>query len=630
MQKEQTRPTTVIDKLVINTRPLYSKGTEERFFDTTVGGGSKRGIRERDLIAGLYFMQTRGYTMEQFAHAANLSVSRLEYIIEKSQLDMAFIAFRDLIFYNEEARDKFRTEYMSFDKFGERIETMDSFLKVENDDVQNQEIGQKRLMAAYYLCTFENKSLQNVADALNMKEETLTDLWEQFMNEEWFDNFRANPDQWAINEGSREANYLRNRCFQVFERHNINTVDEFKRQDALRYHPDNLRGLKRSAYSPEQYHKYCRMAVKANGLALQHVPDEIKLQDREMCLDGVREYGAALKYIPLSMRDREICKTAVSNFGYALWDVPPRIKDRDICWIAIINDGRAIEFAPKSMISEELYIRADADFKELYKPKRFAPDDAKLNRMRRTELSKGITGIAVRNLPKKAPVVKVSDVAPTDFYYFAPKLTKSQKTAITQQWEFYAPKIAESANRAIAFRMGNLSAIEFLKQPPFNFSTTEMCESWAFREAVTASEYWVQKFPEKMRLFLIPKPYFISKTPMNVPLLTLKQCKEGNKYGASLRMDAPEKAAFQILETYHAELAIAYRSGFISAKEYFNTPPAPYRTEFKSDADLIAAADKSTAYYAELFKEKIQSRQSLSNSKSLETIDNEVKTSLKR
>lgn len=608
MDRQGERMQVVIGELQINSHPLRSKGTYERWFDTNVGLGNKRGIRERELVAGIYFMQTRGYTIEQFARAADISVPRLEYIMAQAEFDLPYRTFRDSILHDNEVRDKFRAEYKSFDKFGDRIGNQDKYLKVDNADVPDKEIGRNRLMAAYYLCTFEYKTLQNVADALVMNEDTLSELWDEFIGEEWFEEARKDMESWAAGEGSRETNYLRKRCFQVLERANINTVDETERIRVLRYHPDNLRGIKRELYTPEKYHEYCRIAVAANGLALQHTPQDIKIKDREMCLMGVREYGAALKYIPYGMRDREICKAAVSNFGYALWDVPPRIKDRDICWTAVMEDGRAIQFAPKSVISEDLYIRAEADFKELYKPQRFAPDDAKLNRIRRTEIEKETTGISVRNLPKKAPVIQVQDVTLSDLFYFIPGITRSQKLNAEKNWQSYAPKVAEYANRAIEFRMGNISAFEFLKKPPFNYSTLDMTESWAFREAVTESEYWVQKFPEKMRLFLMPKPYFMPKTPLNVPLLTLKQCKEANTYGAPTRMNTSEKAAFQILETYHAELAIAYRKGLLTARDYFNTPPAPFRDGFSNEKEMKAAADLSTAYYADLFREQISNK----------------------
>lgn len=598
-----------IGELIINSYPLYSRGSEERFFDTDIGSGSKRGIRERELVAGLYFMEANNYSMEQFARAVQLSETRLQYIIAQAEFDPMYQAFRDSILYNAEVRDRFRAEYLSFDKLGEKIGWQDTFLKVDNPDVPDNEIGRKRLMAAYYLSTYEDKSTVNVADALNMQEETLLSLWDQYMNESWFMDFRSAPEEWALNEGLKDTNYLRSRCFKVLERANINTVSEDERIRALRYHPDNLRGIDRNLYTPERYHEYCRIAVRANGLALEHTPDEIKAKDREMCLDGVREFGAALKHIPVFMRDREICKTAVASFGYALWYVPPRIKDRDICWIAVMHDGRAIQFAPKNLISEDLFKRSDADFKELYRPHRFAPDDAKLNRMRRAELSKNITGIAVRNLPKKAPVFQPTDVNPADYYYNVRNLTPAQKKEVEIHWsETYAPQIAAFANRAIEFRMGNLSAKEFLKQPPFSYSDSEMTESWAFREAVTVSEFWVQKYPEKMRIFLMPKPYFITKTSLNVPLLTLKQCKEANPYEIPFRMNNAGKAAFIILETYHAELAIAYRTGLMSAEEYFNTPPAPYMGQFKSVAERKAAADQSTAYYANLFRKEIEER----------------------
>ena len=623
--------TKVIGELIINSYPLRSRGGEERFFDTLVGSGAKRGLRERELVAGIYHMEEKNYTLEQFARAAQLSVTRLQYIISQAEYDPLYQAFRDSILYNSEARDRLRADYLSFDTFGEKIGMQDIYLKVNNPDVPDGEIGQKRLMAAFYLNTFENKTTKNVADALNVSEDTLISLWDQYMNENWFADFRNSAHEWALNEGSKDTNYLRSRCFKVLERGNINTVSEDERIQALRYHPDNLRGIKPELYSPEKYHEYCRIAVRANGLALQHTPNEIKMKDREMCLDGVREFGAALKYIPEHMRDREICKTAVASFGYALWYVPPRIKDRDICWIAVMNDGRAIEFAPKSLISEDLYNRSDADFKELYKPHRFAPDDAKLNRMRRAELSKHITGIAVRNLPKKAPVFKPTDVKPADYFYICPNLTPSQKKELEAHWnETYAPKVAAYANRAMDFRMGELSAKEFLKQPPFNFSESEMSESWAFREAVTHSEYWVQKHPEKMRIFLMPKPYFISKKSLNVPLLTLKQCKEANPFSTPLRMDNYKKAAFRILETYHAELAIAYRTGLITAEEYFNTPPAPDRTQFKNSLERKNAADECTSYYANLFSKEIKARNKSSKNTDIQHDTKNVAGYLKR
>lgn len=628
MSKEKLQ--ILIGELEINSYPLTSKGTYERYFDTTVGNGNKRGIRERELVSGLFHMKTRGYTIEQFARAAELSIPRLEYIIQQAEFDPAFQAFRDSIFYDDAARDKFRSEYRTFDKFGDKINGQDTFLKIDNEDVPDKEIGQKRLLAAYYLCTFENKTTRNVADALVMNEDTLENLWNTFIPEPWFQEFREDPHSWATGEGNRETNYLRNRCFKVLERANINTINEDQRIQALRYHPDNIRGIKRSLYSPEKYHEYCRIAVKANGLALQHVPDEIKKTDREMCLDGVKEFGAALKYIPLYMRDREICKAAVSSFGYALWDVPPKVKDRDICWIAVNNDGRAIEFAPKKLISQELFNRAEVGFRDLYRPYRFAPNDAKLNRIRRTELAKEITGIAVRNLPKKAPVVTPSEVTPADFYYLLPRVTRSQKKKIEEKWDYYSVKIAEYANRAIAFRMGDLSAIEFLKQPPFNYATIEMSESWAFREAVTASEYWVQKYPEKMRLYLMPKPYFISKIPINIPLLSIKQCREANPFAAPLHMNKSEISAFQILETYHAELAIAYRLGLITAKDYFNTPPAPNIDNFKDNTDMKITADKYTSYYANLFKKEIEKLSSIYKDSQLEAKNEKTNITIKR
>jgi hypothetical protein len=105
-------------------------------------------------------------------------------------------------------------------------------------------------------------------------------------------------------------------------------------------------------YVPEalQDREMCLEAVRQDSWALQYVPKA--LQDREMCLGAVRQDGYALYYVPKALRDKKMCLEAVKHSGYALKYVPEALRDREMCLDAVRKDGRALDFVPIAIRKE--------------------------------------------------------------------------------------------------------------------------------------------------------------------------------------------------------------------------------------------------------------------------------------
>lgn len=87
------------------------------------------------------------------------------------------------------------------------------------------------------------------------------------------------------------------------------------------------------------------VAIKQNGAALQHVPDEMKTE--EMCMTAVQQTGGALKYVPKKMKNEKMCMTAVQQDGMALQFVPNTLRTKDMCTAAVKQDGYSLKYVPE-------------------------------------------------------------------------------------------------------------------------------------------------------------------------------------------------------------------------------------------------------------------------------------------
>ena len=82
--------------------------------------------------------------------------------------------------------------------------------------------------------------------------------------------------------------------------------------------------------------KYCLEAVKQYGRALRFV----KEQTNEICLEAVKQDGDALQYV--KGQTNEICLETVKQNGYALQDV--KEQTNEICLEAVKQYGCALKF----------------------------------------------------------------------------------------------------------------------------------------------------------------------------------------------------------------------------------------------------------------------------------------------
>jgi len=116
------------------------------------------------------------------------------------------------------------------------------------------------------------------------------------------------------------------------------------------------------------YDVLCEIALKKNGLALEHVPLYKKSEDfYKLYKIALANNGLALKYVPFLQRTDELCKIAITNNGLALEHVP--LKTDELCKIAITNNGLALEHVP--LKTDELCEIAFNNNKDAYY---FAPE----------------------------------------------------------------------------------------------------------------------------------------------------------------------------------------------------------------------------------------------------------------
>jgi hypothetical protein len=101
-------------------------------------------------------------------------------------------------------------------------------------------------------------------------------------------------------------------------------------------------------------------AVRQDGLALQHVPVELRA-DRDVVLAAVRRRGWALQYASAEFRaDREVVLAAVTQDGLALQYVSAELwADRDVVLAAVRDYGLALQCAsPRLWLGEAFWSKA--------------------------------------------------------------------------------------------------------------------------------------------------------------------------------------------------------------------------------------------------------------------------------
>jgi hypothetical protein len=106
----------------------------------------------------------------------------------------------------------------------------------------------------------------------------------------------------------------------------------------------------------------CLEVVKNNSLAIKDIPESMKNYD--ICLEAVKNNGYALNYFLENIINKEICLKAVKNNGEALKSVPKKIINKKMCFKAVKNEGAALEFVPENMKYYNICLEAVKEFGE--------------------------------------------------------------------------------------------------------------------------------------------------------------------------------------------------------------------------------------------------------------------------
>ena len=96
------------------------------------------------------------------------------------------------------------------------------------------------------------------------------------------------------------------------------------------------------AYKTLNDKNVCIMLVSNFGNSLVHIPENIL--DYEICIAAVSIDGRSLRNVPALLIDYKMCYAAVSEYGCTLRRVPDKFKDYIMCMAAVFNDGAALEY----------------------------------------------------------------------------------------------------------------------------------------------------------------------------------------------------------------------------------------------------------------------------------------------
>jgi hypothetical protein len=105
----------------------------------------------------------------------------------------------------------------------------------------------------------------------------------------------------------------------------------------------------------------CKQAVESNGLALRSVPDNLKTYN--LCLEAVLNNPFALRWVPdvakpsgprfpRELKPYGLCLHAVSISGWTLLYVPEKFRTAEMCATAIRENAMLKDFVPLSVLVE--------------------------------------------------------------------------------------------------------------------------------------------------------------------------------------------------------------------------------------------------------------------------------------
>jgi hypothetical protein len=137
-------------------------------------------------------------------------------------------------------------------------------------------------------------------------------------------------------------------------------------EDKLNKNGLELRNVNKDHFSPEQYYKYCEIAVKNNGNALEYVVSD-KMSNKQyykICELAAANRGSALTYIVINKLEGNqfyfICIAAVKYNNLALEyvkkdEIKSQLDYYSICEVAVNKYGLALEHVDKKKINNSLY-----------------------------------------------------------------------------------------------------------------------------------------------------------------------------------------------------------------------------------------------------------------------------------
>lgn len=505
-----------------------------------------------------------------------------------------------------------------YKNFTERVNNTDLKVQVNTGELVERMIPSRELAAAVYLIGRDELSPDQVCQIWGLSREGFNDAMDKLTSSEEFmksyvDNpalreeyiKRITPEIEALRE---EAEDVLNPTYKVSGEQgveNINTVSQEDRENYLRYHPDVFAGLDRENTT---YHN-AMIACKANGLALEHVIRKApRLVDYDLCMAAVNSAGWALKWVKNAWRDRKMCYAAVANDNKAYKFVPRNMKnERKLLHLAInpLGGGDNIRYVSQKGKSRFICRMADRTFAEAreYFPKRFAPSDNELKRIRKQEKA----ALALQ----KQPEIKVT---PKDYFSLYPSLVKEAREVVEQNFAAVRPETEQFVRNVAAFYNGGMSASELLAQQPMaGRYPVDADPVTKYRMAVLDTFACAERHPELldgMRLNL----HFEPAVARDFSCVTFddyygKVENETVKDMQGLMGEEEVQKGVVHLLKQEAELAVAYLNGEIDADKLLSTLPNGDRVPTVEPEVRKALADEKTKYWAERFPEMIMSRQ---------------------
>ncbi len=506
--------------------------------------------------------------------------------------------------------------------FTNRVNNTDLRVKVMSGDIVERMIPSRELGAAVVLVGNGELSVDQICQIWGMTRQGVENAMANFSeSDDFLKYFIDHPEQKQeyIDRIQPEIDSLREDAAEMFNsvykmsgeqgERNINTVNKEEREQYLQYHPDVFSGLDKTNTT----YKNAMIACKASGFALEHVVKKAPhLVDYQLCMAAVQSCGYALKWVKRAWRDRKMCYAAVANDFNAYKFVPRNMKsERKLMHLAVtpLGGGHNIQYMFQKDKSKYLCHLADRTFAEAreYFPKKFAPSDNELRRIEKMVKQVNLTQ------QKQSEI----NVTPKDYFSLYPSLVDEARDAIVKNFAAVKGETEQYVRNVAAFYNGTIQPSQLFAEPPLaGRYPNEADPVTKYRMAVLDTFACASRHPELIRNTQL-NAYYKPEVVRDFSGVTYDDYydKLGVKpdngmlpFTNGIKSGDEVKEGIVHLLKQEAELAIAYRSGEISAEKFLSTLPVGLGAVPGSNDEIKARADDMSQYWADRFPEMLQAQ----------------------